>query len=114
MYGNWAMQTDSLNRASSIGILVLSLIAFGVVIVGLIVPAVRLGYIPPPAPDENAYAHIFQLAIVLLLPAGCVFLATADWDKPLQLVRRLVVPGVAVTLAFSILYYFEKYVPSHR
>ncbi|HZR23532.1 MAG TPA: hypothetical protein VFA59_08105 [Vicinamibacterales bacterium] len=108
------MHTAQINRASSICILVLSLIAFGVVVVGLIVPAIRLGSIPPPAPDENAYAHIFQLSMVLLLPAGCVFLATADWEKPLQLARRLMLPGAAVVLAFSVLYYFEKYAPAHR
>jgi len=108
------MHTDQINRASSIGILILSGIALGTILIGLIAPAIRLGYIPPPDPDEGSLAHIFQLSIVLLLPAGCVFLATADWEKPLQMVRRLIVPGVAVTLAFSILYYFEKYVPTHR
>jgi hypothetical protein len=108
------MHAEQIHRASSIGITLLALIAFADTLVGLILPAIRLGYIPPPPADENAYAHIFQIAIALLLPVGCVFLATADWGKPLRLVQRLIVPGVAVVLAFSILYYFETYYPAHH
>jgi len=108
------MDPDRINRASSIGIAVLSLTAFGTVLLGLVLPAVRLGHMPPPEPDEGAAAHIFQLSIAALLPVGCVFLATADWEHPLRTARRLVIPGVAVVLAFSIPYYFEKYYPAHH
>jgi len=55
----------------------------------------------------RAAAHLFQLAILLLLPAGLVFLVTADWNRPLAVVKRLVAPGAAVVVAFTVLYYME-------
>ena len=76
---------------------------------GLLLPAVLNGQIPPPEPDEGTLAHVFQLSIVALVPMGLVFLATADWTRPLRNVWRLAFPATAVVLAFSILYYFEKY-----
>ena len=73
-----------------------------------------LGYTRPPLPDEGAGAHIFQLAIVALLPAGLLFLGTADWTQPLRSLRRLAVPAVVVALAFAALYYLEHYYyPAH-
>jgi hypothetical protein len=73
-----------------------------------------LGYTRPPLPDEGAGAHIFQLSIVALVPAGLAFLATADWALPVRLVRRLAVPAVFVVLAFTALYYLEHYYyPAH-
>jgi protein-S-isoprenylcysteine O-methyltransferase Ste14 len=108
------MSTQQINRVSTVGLTVLSLIAFVTVLLGLVVPATLSGRIPPPQPDEGTAAHIFQLAIVALVPTGLVFLATADWTRPLRNVRRLALPATAVVLAFSILYYFETYYPAHH
>jgi len=47
--------------------------------------------------------------IVVLAGAVLMFLATADWRQPLRVVRTLVVPAVAVALAFGTIYYFEHY-----
>lgn len=94
------MDAPEINRASSAGLLVLSLIALVTVLIG---------FTQPPLPDEGTGAHIFQLSIVLLAPTGLVFLATADWTRPLDAARRLVAPGVAVVLAFAALYYLEHY-----
>jgi ABC-type amino acid transport system permease subunit len=71
--------------------------------------AVLSGYFRPPQRDEGAAAHVFQLSIVLLLPTMGVFLATADWTKPLRIARRLLFPGGAVVLAFGALYYLEHF-----
>jgi hypothetical protein len=101
------METPAVNRASAIALLVLSLVAFGTVLTG---------YLPghPPQADEGTQAHIFQLSILLIAPAGLVFAATADWTRPASIILRLSVPGIAVGLAFAALYYLEHYFqPSH-
>ena len=100
------MNAEQVNRASSVALVVLSLTALFDVLL--------LGYTRPPLPDEGAGAHIFQLAIVALLPAGLLFLGTADWTQPLRSLRRLAVPAVVVALAFAALYYLEHYYyPAH-
>ncbi len=45
--------------------------------------------------------------MVLLLPTGLIFLVTADWRRPLKVVKRLVLPAVALVVAFAMLYYME-------
>lgn len=94
------MPEQRINRFSSVALSVLSLTALFVVLVG---------YTRPPQPDEGALAHIFQLSIVALVPAGIVFLATAEWTQPARTARRLVLPAAAVVLAFCALYYLEHY-----
>lgn len=101
------MASRPLHRASNVGLVVLSLLAFFTVLTG---------YLPghPPQADEGTAAHIFQLSIVALLPVGCVFLATADWTDPARPLKRLLVPAVAVVLAFAALYYLEHvFYPTH-
>ena len=58
-------------------------------------------------PDEGAGAHIFQLAVAALVPMGLLFLATADWSRPLRAARPLALSAVALILAVGALYYFE-------
>ena len=100
------MSTDQINRVSSVAMGALSLTA--------LLDVLLLGYTRPPLPDEGTGAHIFQLSIVALLPAGLLFLATADWAQPARIVRRLAVPAVVVVLAFAALYYLEHYFyPAH-
>jgi len=67
------MRIQQINRVSGIIVIVLSLIAL---------LAVLSGYSQPPQPDEGTAAHIFQLAIVVLVPITVLFLATADWKQP--------------------------------
>jgi len=62
---------------------------------------------PSPDGDEGTAAHLFQLAIVLLLPTGLTFLATASWSQPWNVAKRLVLPAAALVAAFSTLYYME-------
>jgi hypothetical protein len=62
---------------------------------------------PAPGGDEGTPAHLFQLAIALLAPAGLAFALTADWDRPLQVAKRLVMPALALIVAFSTLYHME-------
>jgi len=71
--------------------------------------AVLSGYTQPPQSDEGTGAHIFQIAIVLLLPAILAFLASADWQQPARSARPLIIPAAALILAFGALYYLENY-----
>jgi hypothetical protein len=112
--GSDAMSAQQIHRVTTIGLIVLSFTAFVTVLLGLVLPAVLSGHMPPPEPDEGTGAHIFQLSIVALVPMGLVFLATADWTQPSRTVRRLAFPAAAVVLAFAILYYFETYYPAHH
>lgn len=95
-----------LNVVSTVGLVVFSLAAILPLLV-VVVPVMLGGPLPPPERDEGTGAHIFQLSIAALLPVGLLFVATADWSKPGQVVRRLAYPIVVVILAFVTLYYLE-------
>src|SRR5664279_1445991 len=100
------MSEQSINRIS--GHIVLGLSLFAMCLVGGATILTMLGQLRPSMDgDEGTAAHLFQLAIVLLLPAGLTFLATADWRQPRRIAKRLVVPVVALVVAFSTLYYME-------
>jgi hypothetical protein len=104
-----AMTTEQINRFSNRTLIALALVA--------LVDVVALGYlfpIGPPTGDEGTGAHIFQLAIALLLPVGVLFLATADWARPARIVRLLALPGAVTVLAFAALFYLEHYVSPIR
>ena len=94
------MTGQQINRVSGKITIVLSLIALC---------AVFSGYFQPPHPDEGSAAHIFQLAIALLVPTILLFLATADWKQPWRSARPLALPATASVLAFGALYYLEHY-----
>jgi hypothetical protein len=63
--------------------------------------AVLSGYTQPPQTDEGTGAHVFQLSIVLLAPAILLFLATADWSRPLRTIRPLAFSAMALVLALE-------------
>jgi hypothetical protein len=102
------MNGEQINKISGIVLIVLSMIALLTML-----SAYRVSFTPfsiytqPPQPDEGTQAHIFQLSIVLLAPTILLFLATADWKRPLRIARPLAFSGAAVVLAFAALYYFE-------
>jgi|SRR5579871_3337610 len=100
------MQAARVNRAS---VVALHLFSFTALLPLLIVVGGGLlrGHLPPPDPDEGTGAHVFQLSIVALLPTGLVFLATADWTRPVRLAWRVAAPALFVALAFGLLYYYE-------
>lgn len=100
------MNRQAVNRVS--GRLVLGLSLFAMFLVGGATVLAMLGrWSPSPGGDEGAAAHVFQLAIVLLVLAGSTFLATADWQRPREVARRLVVPASALIVAFAMLYNLE-------
>jgi uncharacterized BrkB/YihY/UPF0761 family membrane protein len=89
---------QQVNRVSSVGLIVLSLIALFVVL---------WGYTQPPLPDEGVGAHVFQLSIVALLPMTLLFVTSADWSQPWRTARPAAVAAAATILAFAALYYLE-------
>ena len=100
------MREQRVNRISGHVVLGLSLFAMFLVVGATVLT--MLGTFSPSADgDEGTAAHLFQLAIVLLLPTGLTFLATANWRQPWDVARRLAVPAVALVVAFSTLYYME-------
>ena len=59
---------------AAITAIALSLFALAIVVGNVAVGA-------PHEPDENASAHLFQLAMVAQAPLLVLFLATADWSQ---------------------------------
>jgi hypothetical protein len=94
------MRSQQVNRLSGIAIVLLSLTALLVVL---------WGYSQPPLPDEGTGAHIFQLAIVALVPMTFLFLTTAEWSRPWRSSRPLALAAAATVLAFGALYYLEHF-----
>ena len=94
------MNQQKINRISRIASMVLSLVALLTVL---------SGFTQPPQSDEGSGAHVFQLSIVALVPMLVLFLATAEWKKPLQTLRLLAGPAILLMLAFSSLYCLEHY-----
>jgi hypothetical protein len=93
-----------INRISSWAIHILSLFAMCLVVGATALT--KIGRLHQ-SRDEGTGAHLFQLAVALLVPAGIVYLLTADWRKPLRVALRLVAPAIALIIAFSTLYYME-------
>ena len=100
------MSEQRINRISGHVVLGLALFAMFLA-VGATLMAMLGWFSPSPDGDEGTAAHLFQLAIVLLMPTGLTFLATANWRQPWSVAKRLVVPAAALVVAFSTLYYME-------
>ena len=100
------MPVRAANRLSLLALFALTLTALGVILAG----ALAGGFAAPPPgarADEGTGAHIFQLAVAATLPAGLAYLASAAWDRPLRALRALVLPALALLLAFALLWHFE-------
>ncbi len=100
------MTNQTINRVSGRIVLGLSLFSM-VLVVGATILSMLGRFNPSPNGDEGTAAHLFQLAIVLLLPAGLAFLVTADWGQPLKVAKGLTLPAVALVVAFSTLFFME-------
>ena len=94
------MTPESINALSGKLLIALSLIAL---------LSVFTGYFQSPDPDEGTCAHLFQMAIALLIPSAIVFLATADWQELSRGAQPLAVAALLLVLAFGALYYLEHY-----
>jgi hypothetical protein len=93
-----------INRISSWALHILSLFAMALVVGPTALT--KIGKLKP-SHDEGTAAHLFQIAVALLVPAGLVFLLSADWRKPVRVGLRLLAPAIALVIAFATLYYME-------
>jgi uncharacterized membrane protein YozB (DUF420 family) len=98
---------STLHRASGITLLVLSVAAAVIVLVGASA-AIASG--PPPASphDEGTGAHLFQLSVAGAGLAGVVFLATIDRRGSARAAKTLALAAACLALAFAVLFWFEK------
>lgn len=74
----------------------LSLFAFTIVVA-------NVGAGTPRQADENAWAHLFQLAMAAQLPLFLVFLALADWTRRRRVIVLLLAQMAAAAAAFAAL-----------
>lgn len=100
------MSNETLNRVSGRVVLGLSVFAM-LLVLGATALAMLGKFNPTPDGDEGAAARLFQLTIVLLVPAGLAYLVTADWRRPRKAAKGLIVPALALVIAFATLYYME-------
>ena len=73
--------------------ILLSLFAFAIVVGNVAAGA-------PPGADENAWAHLFQLAMAAQLPLLVLFLVLADWRQGKRAIFLLCAQIVAAGAAF--------------
>lgn len=74
----------------------LSLFAFAIV-VGNVAAGAR------PETDENAWAHMFQLAMAAQIPLVALFLVTADWGRARHIMTLLFVQLCSAAVALAAL-----------
>jgi hypothetical protein len=91
------MTRTHVNRIGMVAPVLCSILALGLVVANLLAGV-------QPQEDEGAAAHLFQLLIVLQLPLGLIFIATADWSRPLRAMIVLAVQASALAAAFAALW----------
>jgi hypothetical protein len=96
------MTRQQINLASSVAPILMSLLAFALVIV-----AVTTGW-QTKQPDEGLAAHLFQLLIFTQPVVVLIFLATADWKHPTRISGVLALHVLGAVLALGTLMYFES------
>jgi len=95
------MSRQKINRIGTIAPVVMSLLAFGLVLL-----AVATGW-DKDMKDEGAAAHIFQLLVALQIPFILAFLVTADWRRFRPILVILSIQVAALALAFGPVAYFR-------
>ncbi len=95
------MNRQKINRICGVIPIVLSLLAFS-----LVVFAVRTGW-GQGGTDEGAGAHIFQLLIAAEVPFLLAFMATADWEQLGRPARLMSLQAVCLVIAFAPVAYFR-------
>ncbi|HEY2482075.1 MAG TPA: hypothetical protein VGI30_07755 [Caulobacteraceae bacterium] len=95
------MTRQQLNRLSGIAPVVLSVMAFL-----LVMTALATGF-EKGEKDEGATAHLFQLLVVAQAPFILAFLATAEWGRMARVARYLALQIAALVMAFAPVAYFR-------
>ena len=95
------MSRQRINSISAIAPVVMSLMAFLIVLMVVITGWERN------LKDEGAAAHMFQLLMVAQMPFILAFLVTANWKRGLRIARPLGIQFVAIGLALGSLAFFH-------
>ena len=95
------MSRRKINRIGAFAPVVMSLLAFGLVMV-----AVATGW-GMDRKDEGAAAHIFHLLVALQIPFMLAFLVTADWRRFRPILVTVSIQVAALALAFAPVHYFK-------
>jgi len=95
------MERERLNCISGIVPVVLSLVAFGEVIVAVLTGS------GTGSGDEGPAAHIFQFLIVAEVPVILVFLATTEWKRFVRVAGFLALQAAAILLALAPVAFFK-------
>jgi hypothetical protein len=85
----------AIQKVGRFGPLVMSALA-----IALLVVALTTGW-ERGLKDEGVVAHTWQLLVGLQLPLIAAFLATADWRRPLGVVKVLALQAAALGLAMA-------------
>ena len=96
------MSRQVVNRASAVAPIVMSLLAWGLVIF-----AATTGW-QTRQPDEGAAARLFQLLIFTQPMLVLIFLATSEWRRPMRVVGVVALHMLGAALALGTLLYFES------
>jgi len=81
-------------------------VAFTAIALSIFAAAAVLGNVAagvPPQPDENTWAHLFQLAMAAQLPLMLAYLAIADWTQRRRVILLLAGQITAAAFALSAL-----------
>jgi hypothetical protein len=92
---------SKINRVCGIAPMVMSLVAFLLVLV-----AVSAGW-EKGQTDEGSAAHIFQILIAGQVPLILIFLLSADWNKYARVLRTVAFQVLGVLIAMSPVFYFK-------
>jgi uncharacterized membrane protein len=95
------MNREKINRISATTPIVLSLIAFALVMI-----AVRTGW-EMGYGDEGTMAHIFQLLIVAQVPFIVIFISTANWKRGRRVAGLIALQAAALVLALAPVAWFK-------
>jgi hypothetical protein len=95
------MSRQKINRVSAIAPIVMSLLAFCIVLA-----VVATGW-ERRETDEGTAAHMFQLLIVLQVPFILGFMATANWQRFMEAARPMAFQVGALALALGSIAYFK-------
>jgi hypothetical protein len=90
------MTRQSTNRLATIIPLVCSFLALAIVVANVAAGT-------PPARDENASAHLFQLLMLAEPPFILLFAATAEWSRWIAPLKILALQAVAASAALACL-----------
>ncbi len=95
------MNRERINRVCAVGPVALSILAFGLALIG------GISGFAQPAHDEGAAAHVFQLLIVAEAPFIFGYFFSANWEHLRRVALTAGLDLAALALAFAPVFYYH-------